>query len=46
MVFKLLESAEKKWKRLRGSNRVAEVVQGIDFVNGIAQVATEQRIAA
>ena len=46
MVFKLLQSAEKKWKRLRGANRVAEVIQGVGFVNGIAQVATEQRIAA
>ena len=46
MVFKLLQSAEKKWTRLRGVNRVAEVIQGVDFVNGIAQGATEKRIAA
>lgn len=27
MVFKLLESAQKRWKKLRGPNRVAEVIR-------------------
>ncbi|MBA3814154.1 MAG: IS256 family transposase [Alphaproteobacteria bacterium] len=46
MVFKLLESAQKKWKRLGGPNRVAEVIKGVDFVNGIAQPIKDKRIAA
>ena len=46
MVFKLLESAQKRWKKLRGPNRVAEVIRGVDFVNGIAQPVKGKRKAA
>lgn len=46
MVFKLLESAQKRWRKLRGPNRVAEVIRGVDFVNGIAQPINDKRIAA
>lgn len=46
MVFKLLESAQKRWRKLRGPNRVAEVIKGIDFVNGIAQPINDKRMAA
>jgi putative transposase len=45
MVFKLIQSAEKSWKRLRGPNRVAEIIEGVDFKNGIA-VPEKNRIAA
>lgn len=46
MVFKLLESAQKRWRKLRGPNRVAEVIRGVDFVNGIAQPINDKRMAA
>lgn len=46
MVFKLLELASKNWRRLRGQHRVAEIIQGINFVNGIAQTDLQKRIAA
>jgi putative transposase len=46
MVFKLLESAQKRWRKLRGPNRVAEVIRGVDFVNGIAQPFNDKRMAA
>lgn len=46
MVFKLLESAQKRWRKLSGPNRVAEVIRGVDFVNGIAQPIKEKRMAA
>lgn len=46
MVFKLLGSAQKKWKKLRGPHRVAEVIRGVDFVNGIAQPINDKRMAA
>lgn len=46
MVFKLLESAQKRWRKLRGPNRIAEVIRGVDFVNGIAQSVKEKRMAA
>jgi transposase-like protein len=46
MTFKLLQSAEKRWRKLKGSHRSAEVIRGVNFVNGIAQKTSDQRIAA
>lgn len=46
MVFKLILSAQKRWTRLRGNNRVAEVIRGVNFKNGIAQQPEEIRSAA
>ncbi len=34
MVFQLVRCAEKTWQRLRGSQRLAEVIEGIEFVDG------------
>ena len=34
MVFKLTQSAEKRWRRLRGFHHLAEVVGGVQFVDG------------
>lgn len=42
MAFKLCQSAQKRWQRLHHSERLAEVIEGIKFVNGIE----ENRIAA
>lgn len=44
--FKLLESAHKRWRKLAGPDRVAEVIRGVDFVNGTAQPINEKRMAA
>ncbi|HSR56389.1 MAG TPA: IS256 family transposase [Alphaproteobacteria bacterium] len=38
MVFKLLLSARRKWRRLDGSHHLAEVVQGVTFKDGIKQI--------
>jgi len=38
MVFKLLLSARRKWRRLDGSNHLAEVIQGVTFKDGIKQL--------
>jgi len=38
MVFKLLLSARRKWRRLDGSNHLAEVSQGVTFKDGIKQI--------
>ena len=46
MTFKLLESAQKRWIKLKGAHRVAEVITGVNFVNGIAQNDIKQRVAA
>ena len=37
MVFKLMQSAEKKWRTLNGSSLLPEVIQGTKFVNGVKQ---------
>ncbi len=42
MVFRLCQSAQKRWRRLQGYRRLADVVQGVRFVDGIS----EDRIAA
>jgi transposase-like protein len=34
LVFKLVESAAKSWKRLAGLERLAEVIEGLPFVDG------------
>ena len=38
MVFKLLLSARRKWRRLDGSNHLTEVVQGVKFNDGIKRI--------
>lgn len=35
MVFKLAEAAEKKWRRLNGSALVRDVVDGVQFKDGV-----------
>ena len=37
MVFKLMMSAKKKWRKLSGTNRLPEVIQGVEFKDGIKQ---------
>jgi len=34
MVFKLMESASKKWRRLNGSELIREVIAGVGFTDG------------
>lgn len=42
MAFKLCQCAQKRWQRLHSSKKLAEVIRGVVFVNGIE----EKRIAA
>jgi transposase-like protein len=37
MVYKLMESASKKWRALNGSTLLPEVIQGTIFVDGVKQ---------
>ena len=37
MVFKLMQSAQKRWRVLNGSERLPDVIQGIPFVDGVKQ---------
>lgn len=35
MAFKLILSAKRKWRRLDGSNQLAEIIKGVPFKDGI-----------
>jgi putative transposase len=37
MVFKLMQSAEKKWRALNGHQLLPDVIQGITFIDGVKQ---------
>lgn len=37
MVFKLCQSAQTKWRKLNGSNHLAEIIRGVKFVDGERQ---------
>ena len=38
MVFRLMMSARKKWRKINGPNRLPEIIQGVEFKDGIKQV--------
>ena len=38
MVFRLMMSAKKKWRKISGPNRLPEVIQGVVFKDGIKQL--------
>lgn len=38
MVYKLMMSAKKKWRKLDGANRLPEVINGVEFKDGIKQI--------
>ncbi len=50
MVFKLAQSAEKRWRKLRGFKLLADVIDGVKFVDGEKQktenLDKEDRISA
>jgi hypothetical protein len=35
MVFKLAQSAEKRWQRIRGFRQLGDVIEGVPFQDGI-----------
>ena len=43
MVFKLGLSAQKGWRRLRGFRRLAEVINGVKFIDGIDEKTIEEQ---
>ena len=34
LVFKLVKSAERHWRRLNGTNRLGEIIEGVSFRDG------------
>ena len=39
MVFKLMESASKKWRALNGSTLIADIIAGVQFADGVKKNA-------
>ncbi len=44
-VFTLVRTASKRWRRLKGANRLPLVVEGIKFTDGVAMTDAETRAA-
>lgn len=38
MVFRLMMSAKKKWRKISGPNRLPDIIQGVEFKDGIKQI--------
>lgn len=46
MVFKLVMSAAKTWRRLQGENQLPRIIAGVKFTDGVAESATQANRAA
>ena len=46
MVFKLVITAAKTWRRLKGENQLPKVIQGVTFINGVEVINTPAKSAA
>ena len=46
MVFKLVMTAAKTWRRLKGENQLPKVIQGTPFTNGVEVTNTPAQSAA
>lgn len=45
MMFKLGQCAEKNWRKLRGFNYLAKVIEGVPFIDGI-EISESDQVAA
>ena len=39
MVFKLVEGAQKSWRRLDGHSQLPKIIQGVKFIDGLEVAA-------
>jgi len=46
MVFKLIMTAAKTWRRLKGENQLPKVIAGVTFRNGVEVTDTPKQTAA
>lgn len=49
LSFKLVQEAEKSWRRIKRAERIAELMQGVVFADGVPvkeQEQEQQRLAA
>ena len=42
MVFKLVEGAQKSWRRLDGHNQLLKIIEGVKFIDGLEVAANRQ----
>jgi hypothetical protein len=45
MVFKLVQTAAKTWRRLKSANQLPQVLEDVTFTDGVAARDTETRAA-
>ncbi|MGH9438447.1 MAG: IS256 family transposase, partial [Terriglobia bacterium] len=45
LVYKLAMSAEKRWRRLRGFKQLTDVIDGIQFIDGIDERVISRKAA-
>ncbi len=38
MAFKLMMSAQRKWRKLDGQNHLPEIIQAVEFRDGLRQL--------
>jgi hypothetical protein len=46
MVFKLIKTAEKSWRRLDGKNQLPKVITGVKFRDGWEIIANDELTVA
>jgi len=39
MVFKLVQCAQNKWRTLNGANLLSDVIDGVEFIDGVRKSA-------
>ena len=45
LVFKLIQAASKKWRRLKGANQLPRIIEGVTFSDGVAVSDAKNRAA-
>jgi len=43
LVFKLVESAQKRWHRIRGFKHLGDVIEGVQFRDGLKLIDKEEQ---
>jgi transposase-like protein len=46
MVFKLIMTAAKTWRRLKGDKLLPKVVEGVTFIDGVEAIKQSTNVAA
>jgi putative transposase len=46
MVFTLVRTASKKWRRLKGANQLPRVIEGVSFTDGVVSTDDARNRAA